>query len=85
MGSADQIEMGGHGSEENKEELIMLVSDYPELYNKGLASYKENKKKNWAQENTKLYSHISPCYVSTVQAYLSLGFLGRLYQHYDVY
>lgn len=50
----------------NMDELIMLVSEYQGPYNMGLASYKDNLKKNWAWDNVSTnpgMTGISPEYV----------------------
>lgn len=47
------------GSEASMKELIILVSEYPDLYNTVLAWHKDNQKKNWAWGNISTKSQVT--------------------------
>lgn len=47
------------GSEASMKELIILVSEYPDLYNTALAWHKDNQKKNWAWGNISTKSQVT--------------------------
>lgn len=96
---ANQREIGcieGHYSFLNMEELIMLVSEFPELHNSALALYKDNQKK------TSVGIMFPPSYGDVcfspwpllyiymfiyrdLQVSMCCGLLGRLYQCYDAH